>query len=273
MEILVMISAMQKLLEIMQALRNKETGCPWDIAQDFQSLAPYAIEEAYEVVDAIERKDFTELKSELGDLLLQVVFHSQLAKEQGLFDFEDVLFCINEKMTVRHPHVFGDAIIKTQAEQTISWEQIKKLERTEKNCDDSSALAGVSHGMPETIRALKLQKRAAAVGFDWPNVNCVFDKLNEEIDEVKAELESGTDYQALQDEIGDLLFVSVNLARHAKVDFGTALRHANRKFERRFRAMENIAAQNQTSLNKLSLIEQESLWQQVKLQEKANESI
>lgn len=268
-----MMPAMQQLLEIMQALRNKENGCPWDIAQNFQSLAPYAIEEAYEVVDAIERQDFIDLKSELGDLLLQVVFHSQLAEEQGLFNFEDVLVGINNKMTVRHPHVFGDVIIKTQDEQTVSWEQIKKLERAEKNCEDSSALAGVSHGMPETIHALKLQKKAASVGFDWPNVSCVFDKLNEEIEEVKAELESGADYNALQDEIGDLLFVCVNLARHARVDFGIALRHANRKFERRFRAMEHIAEQNKTSMNQLSLTEQEALWQLVKQQEKVNESI
>ena len=264
---------MQQLLDIMQALRNKETGCPWDIAQDFKSLAPYAIEEAYEVVDAIERQDFNDLKSELGDLMLQVVFHAQLAKEQGLFDFNDVLSSINEKMISRHPHVFGDATIKTQAEQTTSWELIKKLERAEKNCDDSSALAGVSNGMPETIRALKLQKKAAAVGFDWPDVNCVFDKLYEEIAEVRVEIDSDSGHEALQDEIGDLLFVSVNLARHAKVDFGAALRHANRKFERRFRAMEVIVEQNHTSLSQLSLSEQESLWKQVKLQENANESI
>lgn len=264
---------MQKLLDIMQALRNKDTGCPWDIAQDFQSLAPYAIEEAYEVAEAIERQDYLELKSELGDLLLQVVFHAQLAQEQGLFDFEDVLASINAKMISRHPHVFGDAIIKTQAEQTISWEQLKKLERIEKNTEDSSVLAGLSQGMPEIIRALKLQKKAATVGFDWPDVNGVFDKLNEEIAEIRVEFANGVGHEALQDEIGDLLFVSVNLARHAKVDFGAALRHANRKFERRFRAMEAIAIQNKTSMSQLSLSEQESLWQHVKLQEKVNESI
>ena len=247
---MVVISTMQQLLEIMQALRNKETGCPWDIAQDFNDL-----------------------KSELGDLMLQVVFHAQLAKEQGLFDFNDVLASINEKMISRHPHVFADAIIKTQAEQTVSWEQIKKLERAGKNCEDSSALAGVSHGMPETIRALKLQKKAAAVGFDWPSINFVFDKLNEEIAEVREEIDSESGHEALQDEIGDLLFVSVNLARHAKVDFGAALRHANRKFERRFRAMEVIVEQNHTSLSQLSLSEKESLWKQVKIHENANESI
>lgn len=268
-----MIPAMQQLLEIMQALRNKETGCPWDIAQNFQSLAPYVVEEAYEVVDAIERQDFSELKSELGDLLLQVVFHAQLAKEQNLFEFKDVVSSVNEKMITRHPHVFGDAIIKTEAEQTVSWEQLKKQERAEKNCTDSSALAGISHGMPEALRALKLQKRAAAVGFDWPNVECVFDKLQEEISEIRVELESETGQQALQDEIGDLLFVCVNLARHTKVDFGVALRQANRKFERRFRAMESIAAQRQITMSQLSLTEQELLWQQVKQQEKLNESI
>lgn len=268
-----MIPAMQQLLEIMQALRNKETGCPWDVAQNFQSLAPYVVEEAYEVVDAIERQDFNELKSELGDLLLQVVFHAQLAKEQNLFEFEDVVSSVNEKMIARHPHVFGDAIIKTEDEQTVSWEQLKKQERAEKNCTDSSALAGISHGMPEALRALKLQKRAAAVGFDWPTVECVFDKLQEEISEIRVELESETGQQALQDEIGDLLFVCVNLARHTKVDFGTALRHANRKFERRFRAMENIAELNQTSMSQLSLAEQETLWQQVKQQERINESV
>jgi ATP diphosphatase len=264
---------MQQLIEIMQALRDKEKGCPWDIEQNFQSLAPYAIEEAYEVVDAIERQDFDELKSELGDLLLQVVFHSQLAQEQNLFDFKQVVTSINDKMINRHPHVFGDAIIKTQAEQTISWEHLKKQERAEKNTEDTSALSGISHGMPEPLRALKLQKRAALVGFDWPNINCVFEKLQEEITELRDEIESGASQEALQDEIGDILFVCVNLARHAKVDFGSALRHANRKFERRFRAMERIAEQQQVSMNQLSLLQQESLWLQVKHEEKNHESI
>lgn len=264
---------MQQLIEVMQALRDKEKGCPWDIAQNFQSIAPYAIEEAYEVVDAIEREDYDELKTELGDLLLQVVFHSQLAQEQNLFDFEDVVASINEKMISRHPHVFGNAIIKTQAEQTVSWEQLKKQERADKNSDDTSALAGISHGMPESLRALKLQKRAAVVGFDWPNINCVFEKLQEEITELRVEIESGASQEALQDEIGDILFVCVNLARHAKVDFGSALRHANRKFERRFRAMERHAEQQQESMNQLSLSQQEALWQLVKREEKCNESI
>lgn len=270
---------MQELLGIMSALRNKQTGCPWDIAQDFNSLAPYAIEEAYEVADAIERQRFDELKDELGDLLLQVVFHSQLAKEQGLFDFDDVVAAINDKMTRRHPHVFpsadGTLLSVADAEaQTLAWEAMKKLERDAHAPEDSSALAGISRSMPEWMRALKLQKRAASVGFDWPDVECVFEKLQEEIVEVREELEHGVGHSALQDEIGDILFVCVNLARHhAKVDFGAALRQANHKFESRFRAMEQLASQQQTSLQKLSLIQQEDLWQQVKTQGVVNGAI
>ncbi len=260
---------MQELLSIMSALRDKQTGCPWDIAQDFSSLAPYAIEEAYEVADAIERKRFDELKDELGDLLLQVVFHAQLAKEQGLFVFDDVVAAINDKMTRRHPHVFpaadGTLLAVADAEaQTLAWEAMKKLERDAHAPEDRSALAGISRAMPEWMRALKLQKRAASVGFDWPNVECVFDKLQEEIVEVREELEHGVGHAALQDEIGDILFVCVNLARHAKVDFGAALRQANHKFESRFRAMEQLAVQQQTSLKHLSIDQQEDLWQQVK---------
>ena len=269
---------MQKLLDIMSALRDKQTGCPWDIAQDFSSLAPYAIEEAYEVADAIERKQFDELKDELGDLLLQVVFHSQLAKEQGLFDFNDVVAAINDKMTRRHPHVFpaADGTLLSVADadvQTLAWEAMKKLERDAHNPKDTSALAGISRSMPEWMRALKLQKRAASVGFDWPDVECVFDKLQEEIVEVREELEHGVGHTALQDEIGDILFVCVNLARHAKVDFGASLRQANHKFESRFRAMEQLAGMQHTSLKQLSLVQQEDLWQQVKTQGVGNDAI
>ena len=272
----VVSAAMQELLGIMSALRNKQTGCPWDIAQDFSSLAPYAIEEAYEVADAIERKRFDELKDELGDLLLQVVFHAQLAKEQGLFAFDDVVAAINDKMIRRHPHVFpaadGTLLAVENAEaQTLAWEAMKKRERDAHAPEDRSALAGISRSMPEWMRALKLQKRAASVGFDWPNVECVFDKLQEEIVEVREELQHGVGHAALQDEIGDILFVCVNLARHAKVDFGAALRQANHKFESRFRVMEQLASQQQTSLKQLSLTQQEDLWQQVKIQGVGNE--
>lgn len=266
---------MQQLLDIMSALRDKQSGCPWDIAQDFSSLAPYAIEEAYEVADAIERQRFDELKDELGDLLLQVVFHAQLAKEQGLFAFNDVVTAINDKMIRRHPHVFPSAdgtllSVADAEEQTISWEAMKKKERDAREPHDTSALAGVGGGMPEWLRAAKLQKRAAAVGFDWPDVECVFEKLQEEIVEVREELANGVGHAALQDEIGDILFVCVNLARHAKVDFGAALRHANHKFESRFRAMEKMADLQQTSLKQLTLEQQEELWRLVKAQGATN---
>ncbi len=269
---------MQRLLGIMSALRDPQTGCPWDLAQDFSTLAPYAIEEAYEVADAIERQRYDELKSELGDLLLQVVFHAQLAKEQGLFAFDDVVEAINDKMTRRHPHVFpsadGTLLAVADAEaQTQAWEALKKRERDLQEPQDTSALAGIGRGMPEWLRATKLQKRAAAEGFDWPNVECVFDKLQEEILEVREELSHGVGHAALQDEIGDILFVCVNLARHAKVDFGAALRHANHKFESRFRAMEQLVGTQETSLKQLSLEQQEDLWRQVKSQARANEAV
>ena len=207
-------------------------------------------------------------------MLLQVVFHAQLAQEQSLFGFEDVLAGINEKLVRRHPHVFdaqegaSATDIKTAAQQTKSWELLKKQERERKSPSDKSVLAGIAAGMPEWQRALKLQKRAATVGFDWPEVECVFEKLQEEILEVREEFKRGVGHEALQDEIGDILFVCVNLARHAKVDFGAALRHANRKFETRFRAMEQLAEQRRISLTDLALAEQEDLWQQVKLKEK-----
>jgi ATP diphosphatase len=259
--------ALDELLDIMRALRDKETGCPWDLQQDFRSLAPYAIEEAYEVADAIERGDFDDLRDELGDLLLQVVFHAQLAQERGLFTFDDVAAAINGKMLRRHPHVFGDESVADVEAQTAAWEDHKKREREAKSGADASALSGISGGLPEWQRATKLQKRAATVGFDWPDVEGVFAKLHEEIEEVRVEFSKGRGHEALEDEIGDILFVCVNLARHAKVDFGSALRRANAKFERRFRAMESIAEENGTALDQLTLAEQETLWQQAKLQD------
>jgi ATP diphosphatase len=268
-----MSTPMQQLLAIMAALRDKETGCPWDLAQNFQSLAPYVIEEAYEVVDAIERHRYDELADELGDLLLQVVFHAQLAEEQNLFSFDDVVKAINDKMLRRHPHVFADTPIVDVHEQTLVWEAMKRSERDANIPEDDSALAGIGHGLAEWQRAFKLQKRAAAVGFDWPDVECVFDKLQEEVLEVRAELTHGLRHAALQDEIGDLLFVCVNLARHAKVDFGAALRQANHKFESRFRAMECLAKAEKTSLQQLSLVQQEALWQQVKIQGVGNDAV
>ncbi|MBP7917564.1 MAG: nucleoside triphosphate pyrophosphohydrolase [Arenimonas sp.] len=263
--------AVNELLDIMRALRDKDTGCPWDLLQDFRSLAPYAIEEAYEVADAIERGDFDDLRDELGDLLLQVVFHAQLAQERGLFTFDDVATAINGKMLRRHPHVFGDESITDAEAQTAAWEDHKKREREAKSGTDDSALSGISSGLSEWQRATKLQKRAATVGFDWPDVEGVFAKLHEEIEEVRAEFAKGRGHEALEDEIGDILFVCVNLARHAKVDFGSALRRANAKFERRFRAMESMAQAAGRTMAQFGLAEQERLWQQAKLQEAAND--
>jgi len=257
------------LLAIMARLRDPERGCPWDVQQDFSTIAPYTIEEAYEVADAIERKDWHDLRDELGDLLLQVVFHAQMAKEQGLFDFDDVAHAISEKMLRRHPHVFGDVRYADVEEQKRAWEAIKAAEHAAKAAvHDDSALAGVSRGQPEWQRAQTLQQRAATVGFEWPNHGPVIDKLHEELAEVEAEFAAGADPARLEDEIGDVLFMAANLARHAKVDFARALKHGNAKFERRFRRMEQFAASQGTTLSSMGLAEQEALWQQAKTEER-----
>ena len=258
------------LLAIMARLRDPNGGCPWDVQQNFASIAPYTIEEAYEVADAIDRGDFGELKDELGDLLLQVVFHARMAEEAGHFAFADVVAAICDKMLRRHPHVFAGASVEDAEHQNRLWEEQKKRERDARDGDgDRSALAGVARGLPEWQRAVKLQKRAAAVGFDWPNVNPVFDKLHEELDEVREELVKGVGHEALEDEIGDVLFVCANLTRHAKVDFGAALRRANAKFERRFRRMESLAAEQGIGLDLLNLEQQDALWDRAKAEEKA----
>ena len=260
-----------RLLAIMARLRDPDGGCPWDLEQDFPTIAPYTIEEAYEVADAIDRGDLPALKDELGDLLLQVVFHAQMAAEQGAFGFDDVVTAIADKMVRRHPHVFADARFADAREQTATWEQIKRAERAAAGEQDDSALAGISRGLPEWQRALKLQSRAARTGFDWPGPEPVIAKLHEEIEEVRAEFGRGAveaNRERLQDEIGDLLFVAANLARHAQVDVGAALRHANHKFERRFRAMEALAQAAGTPLPTLSLQQQEACWEQVKRQER-----
>jgi ATP diphosphatase len=258
-----------ELLRIMATLRDRERGCPWDLEQTFDTIAPYTIEEAYEVADAIDRRDYAHLREELGDLLLQVVFHAQMAKEAGHFDFGDVVAAICDKMIARHPHVFADARFANVEEQTAAWENIKADERAAKGNADTSALAGISRGLPEWQRALKLQQRAARVGFDWPNVDPVFEKLHEELDEVREEFARGADPERLDDEIGDVLFVCVNLARHAGVDVSRALRHANAKFERRFRRMEALAAEAGETLPGKSLEEQDALWDRAKAEEKA----
>jgi ATP diphosphatase len=261
--------ALADLLAIMARLRDPERGCPWDLKQDFASIAPYTIEEAYEVADAIDRKDWPELRDELGDLLLQVVFHAQMAQEAGLFGFADVVQAISEKMVRRHPHVFGDVRYEDVEQQKRAWDEIKAAERAASGKPaDASALAGVSRGLPEWKRATRLQQQAARVGFDWPDPQPVLAKLAEELEEVRAEFAGGGDPARLEDEIGDVLFVAANLARHAGVDFSQALRHANAKFERRFRGMERIAEAEGRPLAGRTLAEQEALWRQVKAAER-----
>ena len=265
-------SDVKKLLDIMTKLRDPNGGCPWDVKQNFSSVAPYTIEEAYEVADAIDRNDMPDLKDELGDLLLQVVFHSRMAEEAGHFRFADVVESICDKMTRRHPHVFGGAKIEDAEEQTRLWELQKKREREEKNgVKDDSVLSGISRGLPEWQRAVKLQKRAATVGFDWPDANPVFDKLHEEIEELREEFAKGIGHAELEDELGDVLFVAANLTRHGKVDFGGALRRANQKFERRFRRMEVLIHQQGKALVDLNLEQQNTLWNAAKAEDKRGE--
>ncbi len=252
-----------RLLEIMVRLRDPQTGCPWDIEQDFRSIAPYTIEEAHEVAEAIERNDLVELKDELGDLLFQVVFHARMAEEQGAFAFGDVVASVSDKLERRHPHVFGDAEIADAEAQTINWETIKAQERAEKGEHDDSVLAGVSRGLGALRRSVKLQKRAARVGFDWPAVEPIFDKINEEAEELKEAIASA-DRTHIEEEVGDLFFALTNIARKLEVDPGMALRASNHKFERRVRAMEQLAAQQGLDLSTLDLDAQEALYQQVK---------
>lgn len=246
------------LIAVMERLRDPEHGCPWDVQQTFATIAPYTIEEAYEVADAIERDDMAALRDELGDLLLQTVYHARMAEESGHFSFGHVVEAICDKMIRRHPHVFGDG------ERSPGWEEIKAAERAGTHADtDRSALAGVASALPALLRAEKLQKRAARTGFDWPDVAGVIGKITEELDEVRA---ARTEAER-EEEIGDLLFAVANLARHMKVDPEQALRTANRKFERRFRAMEVKSGEQNTEFTSLSLNEKEALWQLVKAEE------
>lgn len=246
------------LATIMEQLRAPVTGCPWDLEQDFVSIVRYTIEEAYEVADAVERNDMAALKDELGDLLLQVVFHSQMASEQKLFDLQDVVNGICDKMIRRHPHVFGNSEADSADSVVMNWEAIKAAERQDKVAD-KSALADVARPLPALLRAQKLQKRAAQTGFDWPDVEGAFDKLSEEIQEVRG---AKTDMERFE-ELGDLLFSAVNISRHMGVDAEAALKAANAKFEKRFRAMEDFAA---GGFPELSLDDKEALWRRAKLE-------
>jgi ATP diphosphatase len=259
-------SELRRLLDIMAALRDPAHGCPWDAAQDFDSIAPYTIEEAYEVADAIARRDFAALPDELGDLLFQVVYHARMAEEQGRFGFADVAAAIADKMVRRHPHVFGAAAARDAGMQRAAWEEQKHAERAARS--EHGVLGGIAIGLPALTRAQKLASRAARVGFDWPDAAAVLDKLTEEADELRAEL-AGADPARLRDEMGDLLFVLANLARKLDLDAEACLRHANQKFARRFAAVEAaLAAEGRTPAD-ATLAEMEAGWQAVKRSEKA----
>ena len=259
-----------RLLRIMARLRDPENGCPWDIEQDFASIAPYTIEEAYEVADAIERQDWPELEGELGDLLLQVVYHSQMADEAGLFSFDSVTRRVSDKMVARHPHVFGqESRDKSAAQQTADWEKIKAAERAGKA--QAGVLDGVAVGLPALLRAVKLQKRAARVGFDWPDVDQVIDKITEEAREL-TEARATLTQAEVTEEFGDLLFVMANLARHLEIDPEAALRAANAKFIRRFQHIEQRLAEQDSSPAQSDLAEMDALWNEAKAREKAAKS-
>lgn len=263
-------SDISRLLEIMAALRTPGTGCPWDLEQDFASIAPYTIEEAYEVVDAIERGDLADLKDELGDLLLQVVFHARMAEEQGAFAFPDVVEAITRKLIRRHPHVFGNARDLSPEDVKGLWDEIKREEKTERRAardrmgmpletHETGFLGGIPAALPALTRAQKLTAKAAKVGFDWPDAAQVIDKIHEELEEVKEASSSG-ERDRIEDEIGDLLFSVTNLARHFDIDPERALRGTNAKFERRFKAIEKALEDQGKSLDEATLDEMEKLW-------------
>ena len=255
-----MASDIQRLLAIMARLRDRQHGCPWDLQQTFQTIAPYTIEEAYEVSDAICRGDIGGLRDELGDLLFQVVFHSRIAEELEAFSFADVVDAICRKMIRRHPHVFGDGKLHTADEQTVVWEQHKAAERG----TDGSALDGVAAALPALIRAMKMQKRAALVGFDWADAAAAAEKFSEECAELKSEIDGGADARRIEDEMGDLLFTCVNVARKLRLDPEWALRKATNKFERRFRRIEALLGARGIRPQDVSLDEMEILWRQAK---------
>ncbi|QDP02005.1 nucleoside triphosphate pyrophosphohydrolase [Thalassotalea sp. PS06] len=259
--------SVEKLIWIMKSLRDPDEGCPWDQKQSFATIVPYTLEEAYEVAEAIENQDFEELEKELGDLLFQVIFYAQLGKEQELFDFDSVVEKICEKLVRRHPHVFADNQFADEAAIKANWEAEKAKERQQKTAQSQlSMLADIPRSLPALSQAAKIQKRCAHVGFDWDNIADVFDKVREECDEISAELNAkDVNQQALSEEIGDLLFAVVNLARHAKLDPEQTLRQANQKFTRRFQSIENHFFNTNTDITHASLEELERLWQQAKL--------
>ena len=271
-----MTAAINRLLDIMTKLRDPDGGCPWDVRQDFASIAPYTIEEAYEVADAIDRADMDGLRDELGDLLFQVVFHAEMAREAGRFDFDAVADGVSDKMVRRHPHVFGDAVIDSAAAQTRAWEDHKEQERRDKSAakdgrpdepQEPGALDGVPQALPALLRAEKLGKRASRVGFDWPEAAPVLAKIREEIGELESEMDSGGGKDRLAHELGDLLFACANMARHLKINPESALRDANGRFERRFRRVETLLADRGKTTRGAALAEMEAAWEQAKAEE------
>lgn len=257
---------MAALLDIMAALRDPQEGCPWDLEQNFSTIAPYTIEEAYEVADAIRDGDMAALKGELGDLLLQVVYHAQMADEAGQFNFADVARGISEKMIRRHPHVFGDAEVDSARAQTRAWEEMKARERGK--ADRSGVLDDVPRALPALKRSVKLQKRAARVGFDWPDRNQVLDKIDEELAELKEAMADGVSHAHIREEVGDLLFALANLARHLDIDPEATLDDANAKFTRRFSRVETLLAEDDRTPDGATLDEMEALWIRAKEEER-----
>jgi ATP diphosphatase len=251
----------ETLLAIMARLRSPATGCPWDLEQNFETIAPYTLEEAYEVADAIQRKDMAQLKDELGDLLFQVVFHARMAEEIGAFSFADVVAAITDKMIRRHPHVFGNADVKTADAQTAAWEEHKRQERVSRG---AGVMDDIPLALPALTRALKIQKRAATVGFDWKEARPIFDKLDEEVGELRTAMAQGASKDKLADELGDILFVVVNIARHLGLKPEDALSGTNRKFLRRFAFVEAQARAAGKTLAQLSLEEMEAEWSKAK---------
>lgn len=264
------------LIHLMARLRNPNTGCPWDFKQDFQSIVPHTLEETYEVVDAIERGDFTHLREELGDLLFQIIFYSQLAKEQNLFDFDEIIDALTAKLLKRHPHVFPDGSLQSERQAGLvpeqsairkTWEQLKARDRLAKGA--LGRLADIPLALPALTRSEKLQKRAANHGFDWPDYRPVLDKIDEELAELREAIELNNE-RHIEEELGDLIFTCINLGRHRGINLETCLRRANQKFEARFRAMEVIAENDKLDFEGLSLEEKNELWLRVKNNEKSS---
>lgn len=266
------MTQMQRLLEVMASLRDPQRGCPWDQQQTFQTILPYTLEEVYEVAEAIEQGDMGALREELGDLLFQVAFYAQLAKEAGEFDFDDIATGISDKLVQRHPHVFGDAEIADAEAQSRAWEAHKARERHARAADEgrpASVLDNVPRALPGLMRAMKLQRRAARVGFDWPDMAPVLDKVEEELAELRQVVAEGGDADRLEHELGDLMFACVNLCRHAGLEPEMAMRGVNHRFETRFRRVETLARDQNQRLAQMSLEELDRLWTQAKAEEAA----